>query len=119
MSSEKKVTKYVDQLTIVIEQIQKALGPVLQQPLADILPKLTVIQRCELEALVVYALDTLFWVYLKINGVEPKDHPLMAELQRIQRYIEKINKAKDTQTERRSMTLNKEAAHRFIQNNLK
>ncbi|PIA19222.1 hypothetical protein COEREDRAFT_20805, partial [Coemansia reversa NRRL 1564] len=88
-----KILKHVDQLATAVDQIQTALGPILSQPLTDILPKLTPIQRCELEALVAYSINTLYWVYLKVNGVPPKEHPVMDELQRVQRYIEKINRA--------------------------
>ncbi|KAJ1743348.1 hypothetical protein LPJ78_001350 [Coemansia sp. RSA 989] len=112
--SDKKVSKHVDQLAVAVDQIQTALGPILSQPLNEILPKLTPIQRCELEALVVYSIDTLFWIYLKVNGVPPKEHPIMKELQRVQRYIEKINKAKAQDL--RTTKVDAEAAGRFIRN---
>ncbi|KAJ2852751.1 hypothetical protein IWW36_000108 [Coemansia brasiliensis] len=118
--SDKKVSKHVDQLAAAVNQIQTTLQPILSQPLSEILPKLTPIQRCELEALVVYSIDTLFWIYLKVNGVPPKEHPIMKELQRVQRYIEKINKAKDSNKAKsqdsRTMKVDADAADRFIQN---
>ncbi|KAJ1830081.1 hypothetical protein LPJ63_000576 [Coemansia sp. RSA 2711] len=115
--ADQKVSKHVDQLTAAVDQVQAALGPILSQPLNEILPKLTPIQRCELEALVAYSIDTLFWIYLKVNGVPPKEHPIMKELQRVQRYIEKINKAKDSETrEARPMKVDAEAADRIIRN---
>ncbi|KAJ1855464.1 hypothetical protein GGH12_003433 [Coemansia sp. RSA 1822] len=115
--ADQKVSKHVDQLTVAVDQIQKTLGPVLTQPLNELLPKLTPIQRCELEALVAYSIDTLFWIYLKVNGVPPKEHPIMKELQRVQRYIEKINRAKGSdKPEPRAMKVDAGAADRFIRN---
>ncbi|KAJ2627078.1 hypothetical protein IW137_005751 [Coemansia sp. RSA 1287] len=115
--ADQKVSKHVDQLTVAVDQIQKTLGPVLTQPLNDLLPKLTPIQRCELDALVAYSIDTLFWIYLKVNGVPPKEHPIMKELQRVQRYIEKINRAKGSdKPEPRAMKVDAGAADRFIRN---
>ncbi|KAJ2479669.1 hypothetical protein IWW56_002940 [Coemansia sp. RSA 2131] len=115
--ADQKVSKHVDQLTVAVDQIQKTLGPVLTQPLNELLPKLTPIQRCELEALVAYSIDTLFWIYLKVNGVPPKEHPIMKELQRVQRYIEKINRAKGCdKPEPRAMKVDAGAADRFIRN---
>ncbi|KAJ2803880.1 hypothetical protein H4R20_002715 [Coemansia guatemalensis] len=116
--ADPKISKHVDQLASAVDQIQTALGPILSQPLSDILPKLTPIQRCELEALVAYAINTLYWVYLKVNGVPPKEHPVMDELQRVQRYIEKINRAKKggSKQESRAMRVDADAAGRFIQN---
>ncbi|KAJ2707582.1 hypothetical protein FB645_000559 [Coemansia sp. IMI 203386] len=116
--ADKKLSKHVDQLDAALQQVQQSLGPILSQPLSETLPRLSAIERCELEALVVYSIDTLFWIYLKINGVPPKEHPVMNELQRVQRYIAKINKAKGVQEKKneRPMKVDKEAANRFIKN---
>ncbi|KAJ1883115.1 hypothetical protein GGI16_005277 [Coemansia sp. S142-1] len=121
--SEQKLSKHVDQFTLAVDQVQRSLEPILKQPLSEVLPKLSTIQRCELEALVAYSIDTLFWIYLKINGVPAKEHPVMKELQRVQRYIAKINVAKNTQStgndgNGRTMQLDKDAADRFIKNSL-
>ncbi|KAI7834890.1 Sas10/Utp3/C1D family-domain-containing protein [Kickxella alabastrina] len=116
---DKKLSKQVDQLDAAIEQVERALGPILSQPLNEQLSKLSAIERCELEALIAYSIDTLFWIYLKVNGVPPKEHPVMAELQRVQRYIGKINKAKGINGEDGGgdrMKLDKQAADRFIRN---
>ncbi|KAJ2494076.1 hypothetical protein IWW37_000154 [Coemansia sp. RSA 2050] len=115
--SEQKLSKHVDQLTVAVGQVQRALEPILKQPLSEVLPKLSTIQRCELEALVAYSIDTLFWIFLKINGIPPKEHPVMKELQRVQRYIAKINAAKTTVStggNERTLQLDKDAADRFI-----
>ncbi|KAJ2694406.1 hypothetical protein H4R19_005917 [Coemansia spiralis] len=113
--ADRKLTKHADQLAAAVDQVQAALGPVLSQPLGDILPKLTPIQRCELEALVAYSIHTLFWIYLKVNGVPPKTHPVMTELQRVQRYMEKINRAKNGGApEQRPVKVDADAADRFI-----
>ncbi|KAI8323148.1 hypothetical protein GQ54DRAFT_245418, partial [Martensiomyces pterosporus] len=79
--SDQRVSKHVDQLTAAIDQVERALEPILSQPLTEVLPKLSTIQRCELEALVAYSINTLFWIFLKVNGVPPKEHPVMSELQ--------------------------------------
>ncbi|KAJ2721915.1 hypothetical protein GGI07_003656 [Coemansia sp. Benny D115] len=116
----KKLGKHINQLDAALEQVQQSLGPVLSQPLSELLPRLSVIQRCELEALVAYSIDTLFWIYLKVNGVPPKEHPVMNELQRVQKYIAKINKAKgvyegtDSEADKRPMKVDKDAADRLI-----
>ncbi|KAJ2159587.1 hypothetical protein GGF46_002911 [Coemansia sp. RSA 552] len=115
--ADRKVAKHVGQLAAAVEQIEAALGPVLEQPLNDIVPKLSAIQRCELEALVAYSIDTLFWIYLKVNGVPPKEHPVMSELQRVQRYIEKINKVKNG-PEQRPTKVNTEAADRIVRSTI-
>ncbi|KAJ1644749.1 hypothetical protein J3B02_005687 [Coemansia erecta] len=116
--ADRKLPKHIDQLDAALHQVQQSLGPILSQPLSETLPRLSAIERCELEALIVYAIDTLFWIYLKINGVPPKEHPVMNELQRVQRYIAKVNKAKgvDEKKDERTMRVDREAADRFIKN---
>ncbi|KAJ2538356.1 hypothetical protein EV175_006487 [Coemansia sp. RSA 1933] len=123
--AEDKVQKQVDQFGLAVENVRRALEPILSQPLGETLPKLTAMQRCELEALVAYSINTLFFVYLKANGVPPKEHPVMNELQRVQRYIAKINKTKaaagqgesdsnDNGRQQRPMKVDKDAADRLI-----
>ncbi|KAJ1668117.1 hypothetical protein IW140_000717 [Coemansia sp. RSA 1813] len=114
--SEEKVQKQVDQFGLAVDNVHRALGPILSQPLGETLPKLSAMQRCELEALVAYSINTLFFVYLKANGVPPKEHPVMNELQRVQRYIEKINKTKNHSggADARPLKVDKDAADRLI-----
>ncbi|KAJ2515247.1 hypothetical protein H4217_005291 [Coemansia sp. RSA 1939] len=128
--AEEKLQKQADQFGLAVDNVHRALGPILNQPLDQIVAKLTAIQRCELEALVAYSINTLFWIYLKANGVPPKEHPVINELQRVQRYIAKINKTKaaaaaetdgsartaGTGDGSRPMQVDKDAAGRLIRN---
>ncbi|KAJ2744130.1 hypothetical protein H4S06_005482 [Coemansia sp. BCRC 34490] len=132
--AEEKLHKQADQFGLAVDNVHRALGPILNQPLDQIVAKLTAIQRCELEALVAYSINTLFWIYLKANGVPPKEHPVINELQRVQRYIAKINKTKaaaaaaaaaetdgsartaETGDGSRPMQVDKDAAGRLIRN---
>ncbi|ORX68278.1 hypothetical protein DL89DRAFT_268777 [Linderina pennispora] len=113
--SDAKVQKSVDKLSAELARVEASLQPILGHGMAELLPKLTALQRCELSALVAYSIETLFWIYMKANGVPPKEHPVMKELQRIQRHMAKIDAAKGTaQAEKRPMQLDKTAAERFI-----
>ncbi|KAJ1720583.1 hypothetical protein LPJ53_004807 [Coemansia erecta] len=123
--SDKKLAKQATQLDLALASVEQALGVLLKHPIAEVVGRLTTLERCELEALAVYAIDTLFWILLKVNGVPPKEHPVMVELQRVQRYIGKINKAKEAVEQqeqreegKRSMRVDREAAGRFIRSAL-
>eukprot|EP00126_Sphaerothecum_destruens_P013708 Sdes_comp23454_c0_seq1m21700 len=37
-----------------------------------------------------YALDSLFWVYLNLNGVFPNEHPVRLEIIRVQNTLKKL-----------------------------
>jgi exosome complex protein LRP1 len=55
--------------------------------------------------------------YLRLHGVDAKQHPVFRELTRVRQYFAKI-KDLETEPEQRSMTLDKEAAGRFIKHGL-
>ena len=55
--------------------------------------------------------------YLRLNGVNSKEHPVFRELTRVKQYFEKIKAAESAGTAR-NMTLDKAATGRFIRNAL-
>lgn len=55
--------------------------------------------------------------YLKINGVDAKEHPVYKELRRVQQYFAKVKEAEESVT-KPSLVLNKQAAARMIQHSL-
>ncbi len=58
-----------------------------------------------------------FIAYLRLNGVNSKEHPVFRELTRVKQYFEKI-KAAETAGTKQNVTLDKEAAGRFIKHAL-
>ncbi|CAD8161194.1 unnamed protein product [Paramecium pentaurelia] len=57
--------------------------------------------------------------YLKLNFVETSAHPIMNELLRIQEAYQKYLPSQIKQSDQKQMSLDREAAKRFIQPNLK
>ncbi|KAK9767712.1 hypothetical protein K7432_002278 [Basidiobolus ranarum] len=106
----------MNQLEASLSKIQAHLEPLLSSPLNETIGKLPVMDRCKLEVMVAYAINTLFWIYLKTQGVPPSDHPVMKELERIRGYIQKIKETEGTH--KPTMSVDKEAAARFIKNAL-
>jgi hypothetical protein len=57
--------------------------------------------------------------YLRLNGVQAKEHPVFKELTRVKQYFEKIKVAEAGPTKpRENLSLNKEAAGRVIKHAL-
>jgi exosome complex protein LRP1 len=58
--------------------------------------------------------------YLRLHGVNAKEHPVFRELTRVKQYFGKIQalEAEQAEPEQRTMTLDKEAAGRFIKHGL-
>jgi len=65
----------------------------------------------------VYILAKIAPAYLRLHGVDAREHPVFKELTRVKQYFEKI-KALETEPEKRTMSLDKQAAGRFIKHNL-
>lgn len=57
--------------------------------------------------------------YLKINGINAKEHPVFRELERVKQYFAKVKEAEEKVSGAKpSTTLNKQAAARIIQHSL-
>jgi exosome complex protein LRP1 len=51
---------------------------------------------------------------LKLHGVDAKQHPVFVELTRVKQYFEKIKIAETGPAKRENLSLDKQAAERFI-----
>ncbi|KAI7904882.1 uncharacterized protein BX663DRAFT_430854 [Cokeromyces recurvatus] len=72
--------KAVRALKARLQVVKNHLQPLLQKPLNEIYTKLPVTQRYELEVLLTYSLNTLFYIYLRTQGSDPQKHEVMNEL---------------------------------------
>lgn len=124
----------LDQLDDNVDDLEEVLQPILDSGLLKISNKLPVMDKAKLHVLVTYALESLIfcmcclvnklifylqdWIaYLKLHGVDAKQHSVFRELTRVKQYFDKI-KALETEPEERPMTLDKGAAGRFIKHGL-
>ncbi|CAK70123.1 unnamed protein product (macronuclear) [Paramecium tetraurelia] len=83
--------------------------------------------QIELNLNLAYTLSSLYYckmyynylAYLKLNSVETSAHPIMNELSRIQEAFQKYLPSQVKQPDQKQMSLDRDAAKRFIQPNLK
>eukprot|EP00842_Homolaphlyctis_polyrhiza_P004807 jgi/Hompol1/5327/HPOL_004358-RA len=61
-------------------ETQQALAELLETSLEERLSKLDVVERARLLTTVAYAINSLSFVFLKVQGVPPKSHPVKKEL---------------------------------------
>ncbi len=59
-------------------------------------------ERCELNWNYAYAQYTLYFLWLKVNNKDPKDHQIKDEIKRIQEYYGKLSKVKNDVLEKNS-----------------
>nr|XP_043629144.1 nuclear nucleic acid-binding protein C1D [Erigeron canadensis] len=86
----------------------------------DTLSELHPLQRAQSLLLLAKATTTLFTLKLRCTGVDPDDHPVSSELERLKLYQEKLDRCIDLSKAplRPSATLNYQAATRFIEHSL-
>uniref|UniRef100_A0AAY4DF84 Nuclear nucleic acid-binding protein C1D n=1 Tax=Denticeps clupeoides TaxID=299321 RepID=A0AAY4DF84_9TELE len=71
------------------------------------------LEQAKLDLMSVYALNSLFWAYLVTQGINPKDHGIKHELERIRKSM---NRVKEISDKKKAARLDKEAASRFLRN---
>lgn len=79
--------------------------------------KLTTLDKARLNVTLCYAIDSLFWAFLTVQGISPREHAVKKELDRVRQYMGKLKEIeeKDRKPEQR---VNKDAAKRFVRNAL-
>ncbi|TBU49288.1 hypothetical protein BD309DRAFT_947740 [Dichomitus squalens] len=110
-SSEKLMAKLAA-LDSSLDDLEDKLEPLLAQTLPESLLPLETIQQVKLNVALPYLVYDLIFIYLKTRGIDPKSHPVAAELNRVRQYFDKIKNAEDP--EKRKTAVDKAAANRFI-----
>ncbi|KAK4199718.1 Sas10/Utp3/C1D family-domain-containing protein [Triangularia verruculosa] len=110
------VTPQLEQLDVDLDTLQEVLQPLLGD-VGDVSSKMPLLDKAKLYVLVCYAIESLIFSSLRLNGVDAKQHPVFTELTRVRQYLEKIQKIESPPAERES-GVNTEVAARFIRNDL-
>ncbi len=127
----------IDQLDDNIDDLQDSLQPLLQAALSDTAAKLPLLDKAKLHVLVTYALESILfckltptlnhpWMlcscdyqaFLRLNGVKAKEHPIFRELARVKQYFDKLKHVENSGSKRENLSLDKQAAGRFIKHAL-
>ncbi|ORZ05470.1 hypothetical protein BCR42DRAFT_338047 [Absidia repens] len=76
-----------------VDIIERHLQPLLKKDLVDTYNALPINEKCQLDVLLSYAINTLYYMYMRTQGQDPQQHDVFNELKRVQKYIEKIKVA--------------------------
>lgn len=111
------LTPLLEDLTGHIDDLETALAPLLNSPLSSISSRLPLLDKAKLHILTTYAIESILFSALKLNGVDARNHAVFTELSRVKQYFDKIKEA-EAKPQQPATTLNKEAASRFIKHGL-
>lgn len=107
-----------DQLTAFdssVSTVKCMLETLISMPRNDLTQKLDPLDQAKLDLMSVYTLNSLFWMYLVTQGINPREHGIKQELERIRTYM---NKVKEITDKKKAARLDKGAASRFLRNAL-
>lgn len=112
-----EVESLVEDLGGNIDDLEEALQPILRAALSATASKLPLLDKAKLYVLATYAIESILFSALRLNGTDAKSHPVFQELSRVKEYFGKIKTA-ETAGQKRSTVVDKEAAGRFIKHGL-
>ncbi|KAH9178832.1 hypothetical protein EDB89DRAFT_1843231 [Lactarius sanguifluus] len=107
-----KIKKRLSTLSSSLDELENGLAAMLSQSLPELLLGLDTIQQAKLQVVIPYLVYDLVFVYLKTKGLDPKTHPVVAELDRVRQYFDKIKDSEDPA--KRQFAVDRAAATRFI-----
>ena len=107
------LTPLVEDLEENIDDLEQALAPILNTALSASTSKLPLLDKAKLYVLATYAIESLLFSYLRMNGVDAKNHGIFQELTRVKHYFAKLKTA-ETGPAKPTARLDKTAAGRFI-----
>ncbi|XP_040409114.1 nuclear nucleic acid-binding protein C1D [Cygnus olor] len=98
-----------------LSSVDEMLKTMMSVPRCELFQKLEPLEQVKLDLVSAYTLNSMFWVYLATQGINPKEHPVKQELERIRTYM---NKVKEIADKKKASKLDKGAASRFVRNAL-
>ncbi|XP_047997498.1 nuclear nucleic acid-binding protein C1D-like [Leguminivora glycinivorella] len=113
LSKDKDFVNNCEDLKQNLIEVQGVLDQLL--PLKEHYDKLTLPAQIELDLFLAFTLNSLHWIHLRIQGVDPMKHPIRDELQRIKATMVKWQEVKDRD---KRPTVDLEAAKRFVRSGL-
>ncbi|EHK42912.1 uncharacterized protein TrAtP1_001942 [Trichoderma atroviride] len=110
------IAPLVEKLDSQLDKLEDALEPLLGN-LSEMASQLPLLDRAKLYSLTAYAIESLLFSSMKVQGADAQNHAVYQELKRIQQYFAKIKAAEEPDA-KRTLTVNQEAAARILKADL-
>ncbi|KAM5164869.1 nuclear nucleic acid-binding protein C1D [Mantella aurantiaca] len=110
-----EIHEYLLAFEKTVGEVDEMLTKMMSVSKSELLQSLDPVEQAKLDMASAYTLNSLFWVYLITQGVNPKEHPVKDELERIRSYM---NRVKEITDRKKAARLDKGAANRFIKHAL-
>ncbi|XP_059164361.1 nuclear nucleic acid-binding protein C1D-like [Physella acuta] len=98
-----------------LSELEAELKPLLSINRNELTDKLEPIDAAKVDLVAAYAINSLFWMYMNVCGLNPKEHAVKQELTRIQSYMQRVKEIED---KKKAPKLNKDVSKRFVKSAL-
>ncbi|CAG0891772.1 unnamed protein product [Darwinula stevensoni] len=98
-----------------LSSVEEALQPLMHKSREDFIRNMAPLDCAKADLVTLYAINSLFWVYLQLEGCDPREHGIKGELSRIQQAMQRL---KETTDKANMPRLDQQAAKRFIRGGL-
>ncbi|KAL8811210.1 MAG: hypothetical protein Q9223_007580 [Gallowayella weberi] len=112
------LTNLLEILDDDIDELEESLAPLIKDELVESASRLPLLDKAQLYILVTYAIESILFSYLRLNGVDAKEHAIFRELARVRQYFEKVEHVETLGSKRENLSLDKAAAGRIIKHTL-
>ncbi|KAM6535586.1 hypothetical protein FALCPG4_005140 [Fusarium falciforme] len=118
MADVKDITPDLDRLDDQLDDLEEKLQPLIGN-LEGMASELPLLDKAKLFSLTAYAIESLLFSSLKLEGTDAQNHAVFTELKRVQQYFGKIKAVEAPAVEEaRNLTVNQEAAARILKADL-
>jgi len=98
-----------------VSNVEDSLGQYFSKPLEELESSAEPLQKAKVELMAVFAANSLHWMYMCTRGEMPTQHPILDELTRVKKYMDRLKELEDRV---KAPKLDKQAAKNFIRNAL-
>ncbi|XP_039960855.1 nuclear nucleic acid-binding protein C1D [Bactrocera tryoni] len=113
LRNDDKFTKTVNNFASALDKIEKSLSTAVD--LKDF-EELSTQEKVKLDNYLAYAINSLYWMHVKLRGDDPNEHGIKNELSRVRQTIVRDKQIYERNTIR--PVIDKAAAGRFIKHGL-
>ena len=128
------LSELLEQLDDNIDDLEQALSPLIEGNMLDKAQKLPLLDRAKLYILMTYAMESLLFclsschplrgpcsfcaAYLRLNGINAREHLVFRELTRVKQYFEKTKRLEFGNQSQATLSLDKAATGRIVKHAL-
>ncbi|PHH76417.1 hypothetical protein CDD82_3996 [Ophiocordyceps australis] len=116
MADVKDITRSINKLDAQLDSLEDVLEPLLGD-VGAMASQLPLLDKAKLFSLTAYALESLLFSSLRLQGVHAQNHAVYTELKRVQQYFAKIQALEQPEAQR-TTTVNQEGAARVLKADL-